>query len=305
MKNKIGFAIPGLYENFQVNKILIELKQNRSECFYEDINIDAVYGNFQFCIWDGGRIFPAYYHATLEDIQDIQYFYNIQNNIPMRFIYTNTQIKEEHLYDRFCNLITKLCENDLNEIVVNSPILEEYLRTNYPKYKFISSTTKCLRNKDDANQELNKEYYRVCLDYNLNYNLDFLKTLTDKQKEKTEFLVNPICGANCQNRKKHYDLNSFYSLNYGKYFNLDFCNILGDTLYPFEKHQRNELLLNDILTTYKNLGFYNYKIEGRSFSPLQHLCVCSKYLIKPEYQLFFINTVFEKFKEIENNDQNY
>jgi len=41
-------------------------------------------------------------------------------------------------------MVTEICENELNEIVINSPILEDYLRDKYPKYKFISSTTKCL-----------------------------------------------------------------------------------------------------------------------------------------------------------------
>jgi hypothetical protein len=71
MTNKIGFAIPGLYENFKINKIFIDFKKNYPECFYEDIKIDAVFGNFQFCIWDGGRIFDKYVHATIEQVKEI------------------------------------------------------------------------------------------------------------------------------------------------------------------------------------------------------------------------------------------
>ena len=109
----------------------------------------------------------------------IKNFYNDKEKLPMRFIFTNSQLKEEHLSDRFCNLITEICENDLNEIVVNSPLLEDYIRTNYPKYKIISSTTKCLKNVDEANNELNNDYFRVCLDYNLNHNFKFLDSLTE------------------------------------------------------------------------------------------------------------------------------
>lgn len=296
MNKKIGFAIPGLYENFEINKILINIKKQYPECFY-NINIDAIYGNFQFCIWDGGRIFTNPKHATLEQIQNIKEFINDENHLPLRFIYTNNQLKSKHLSDRFCNLVTELCEDELNEIVVNSPIMEDYIRTNYPKYKIISSTTKCLKNQDLANQELeNDNYFRVCIDYNLNHNIEFLNNLSEIQKEKVEILVNPICGANCQNREKHYKLNSLFSLTYGKKYKLDSCNIPGKITYPFSKKIRNEILINDILTTYIDIGISHYKIEGRTFAPLLHLQNCVKYLVKPEYQFFIIESIWEQYE---------
>jgi len=46
MKNKIGFAIPGMYENFLSNTILIKLMKQYPEAFYDNINIDAIFGNF-------------------------------------------------------------------------------------------------------------------------------------------------------------------------------------------------------------------------------------------------------------------
>ena len=298
MENKIGFALPGMYENFLSNTILLKLMKQYPEAFYENIKIDAIFGNFQFCIWDGGRIFTSYSHTTLEQIKEIKEFYNDLNNIPIRFIYTNNQIKEEHLTDRFCNLVTELCENELNEIVVNSSLLENYLRDKYPKYKFISSTTKCLKDKDLAIQELNNDYYKVCLDYNLNHNLDFLKTLTEEQKKKVEFLINPICGAKCSNRAKHYKLNSIFSLTYGKQYKLDFCNITFSNLYPLDKFARNELTPEDIYGQYKDMGFYSYKIEGRTFSYETHLGSIIKYLVKPEFQIFILATGIHELEEL-------
>lgn len=286
--NKIGFAIPGMYENFKANKIFLDLMKQYPEAFQENIKIDAFFGNFQFCIWDGGRIFSSYSHATFDQIKEIQEFYNIKHNIPIRFIYTNTQIEKKHLYDRFSNLVTEYCENELNEIVVNSQVLEDYLRDRFPKYKFISSTTKCLKDKNLASEELNKNYFKVCLDYNLNHNFDYLKSLTDEQKQKVEFLINPICGANCLNRQKHYKLNSIYSLTYGKPYRLDFCNIQTNTLYPLDKKKRNEIPPEDIFGLYKDMGFYSYKIEGRTFGPIEHLGNLVRYMVKQEYQLFIL-----------------
>lgn len=295
MNKKIGFAIPGLYENFNINKILLDIKNKYSECFY-DVNIDAVYGNFQFCIWDGGRIFTQPKHATIEQIETIQKCINDTYNLPLRFIYTNNQIQQKHLSDHFCNLVTEMCENSLNEIVINSPILEEYLRKKYPKYKIISSTTKCLKDKNLIYKELNNNYYKICLDYNLNHDFTFLDNLSNQEKEKIEFLINPICGANCLNREKHYKLNSIYSLTYGKNYQLDFCNIPGKITYPYQPEVRNEITINEIFTIYKKMNFTNYKIEGRTFNPLLHLQMCLKYLAKPEYQSYIIELIHNQYK---------
>ena len=97
----------------------------------------------------------------------------------MRFIFTNKLLEEEDCYDHFNNLVLQRCNNGMNEIVVNSPILEKYLKENYPQYKLISSTTKCITNKDLLKEEIsNSNYNQVCLDYNLNKDWKFLETLS-------------------------------------------------------------------------------------------------------------------------------
>ena len=285
-----GYALCGMYTHYELFKLLLDYKKQNPECFYDDFNIDAVFGNFQFCIWDGGRIFPHYKHATLEDVLEIKHYYNDVLKIPMRFIYTNTKIEEQHLDDRFCNEVTSICENEINEIVVNSPVLENYLRRAYPKYKFISSTTKCILNKEKTKALLdNPDYSLVCLDYNLNYNLEFLQSLNENQKQKTEFLINAVCGSGCQMRKKHYDLNSIFSLNYGKKYNLNFCNIPGYSLYPYTRNTKescNRITYEDIKNIYEPLGFKHFKLEGRTFEAPFYIGTCVNYMVKPEFQIF-------------------
>ena len=68
------------------------------------------------------------------------------------------------------------------------------MRKEYPNYKFLSSTTKCLLNKDDILSEANK-YYLTVLDYRKNPDLDFLASLPDKHKY--ELLINAYCDPNC------------------------------------------------------------------------------------------------------------
>ena len=126
--NKINFILPGLYELSDLNFNFLNLFFKHREYFLDNVNISAVYGNFQFCIWDGGRIFSNYKHTDAETIEKIKSIYNKDFNVPVRLVCTNTELNEYDCYDRFSNTILTLCENDINEIVVNSPILEKYIK---------------------------------------------------------------------------------------------------------------------------------------------------------------------------------
>ena len=294
MDNQINYMIPGLYEHYLLNKEFLEILKENRHCFYEGTTIRAVYGNFQYSIWDGGRVFSKYHHATLEEIEEVSSFYK-KEKIPIRLIFTNTKIEKEHCYDRFNNLVLQVCEDELNEIVVNSPILEDYIRTNYPKYKFISSTTKCITDVNKLKEEINNpKYSLVCFDYNLNHNKKFLESLSTEEKQKCEFLINAICPPGCPERKNHYDLNSFSGLNYGKTFKLCHCGISGNGLGPDEICQVTHINPNEMLNYYLPNGFNNFKIEGRSFTSYIHLCNLINYMVKPKYQIY-IMSLFNKF----------
>ena len=288
------YMLPGLAENSRINIDFIRLLKEHPEYFYDNINVGAVFGNFKFCSWDGGRIFGegAHLHSSKEEIQMLQNIYNNELNVPMRFVFTNNSLTQEDCYDRFNNLVLELCENGQNEIVINSPILEKYIRENYPNYKFISSTTKCLTNIEEAKSEiLNSNYYLTCLDYNLNKNYKFLETLTQEEKNKTELLVNAICGPACPNRKNHYKLNSLYMLNYGKPYALRSCSIEHNNLYP-----RNDSVFispEEIDNYYYPNGFTNFKLEGRTFSELDALLNLVRYMVKPEYQFYIISQLMQ------------
>lgn len=200
---QIKIAIPGLWPHFKLTQALINYMKNFPDHINPNVTIGAVYGVFPYCIWDGGRVFYKMHQSSLEEIVEIRNYLKEQS-IPLRLIFTNPILQEEHFYDRFSNLICKTCEDELNEIVVNNENLEKYLREKYPKYSFISSTTKC-QNLKASLQEL-KNYKYVCLDYNQNHNSD-LKNLAQEDKDKIEFLCNAICPPGCPNRKEHYKLN--------------------------------------------------------------------------------------------------
>lgn len=120
----------------------------------------------------------------------------------MRYTYTNPLLTREDLSDAYCNFCMKAADNGMNEVLVVSDILEEYIRKNYPGYKINSSTCKELKELDAINEELDKDYQLVVLDYNMNNQFELLEKI--KRKDKCEILVNACCIPNCPRRAEHY-----------------------------------------------------------------------------------------------------
>lgn len=295
----INFAIPGMYENASLNLAFLDYKKHHPEKFYDDVNINAVFGNFQFCIWDGGRVFNNYKQASKEDIEYLTKTYNDLFDVSVRLVFTNNQLQPEHYLNRFGNLCLSMCENEKNEIVLVNDDFKNYIHQNYPKYSFISSTTKCL-NKEQTLEELNREDFKmVCLDYNLNSNINFLQSLTKEQVEKTEFLVNAICPPGCPNRKLHYKLNSVSHVNYGKNFQIN-CGIEGGINSRSVVNYKNNLTYEDIKNIYAPMGFKYFKLEGRTLSPLDVLTNYVQYMVKPEYQFEVLAEVYEACQKQRN-----
>ena len=286
----IKYAIPGMYELRDINIRFLTFMKDCPEFFYDDVEVEVVYGNPQFCIWDGGRIFSSYYHTCIEELEHLIYTYNNVLNVPCRYVFTNSILEEHHFKDRFCNIIVNLANNGFgNHVVSANDDLTKYLKENYSTLKFVSSTTKCLTNFEECKAELNKDLYSlVCLDYNLNKKIDFLKTFTPEEKEKTEILVNAICSPGCPKRKNHYYLNSFSHLNYGKPYRMDMCHIKEDTFYPDPVAHGNNLTYEEIKEIYVPMGFTHFKLEGRTWSPLAALLTYTEYMVKPEYKNYVI-----------------
>lgn len=194
--------------------------------------------------------------------------------------FSNSLLKEEHLFDTHCNSLLKKFHREGNSITINSPLLENYIRENFPLYKLTSSTTKCLKNDGEAKNELEKNYDLVVLDYNFNNNLIFLQSID--QKEKCELLINPVCQPNCPRRSEHYEHIAKGIL----YDNMPAfeCPYQG---FRFYQVMNNPLFISRtaIETMYAPMGFKHFKIEGRTTSEADLLEILIYYLVKPEYQL--------------------
>ena len=157
------------------------------EAFYEDVKIASVYGAFPPAIWNGGRTIWGY--VNQEQMKGILNFYN-SHDIEVSYTYTNCLLQNIHLHDTFCNLTLQLANNEMNNVIVASSLLADYINENYPKFHLISSTT---IPRETLLEVDFKRYKRVVIPWHMNSDFDYLKAV--QNKDAFEILLNDFAGA--------------------------------------------------------------------------------------------------------------
>lgn len=293
---KVRFHLPDFAVKYRFNMVFLAMMHNCPQYFREGIEIASFYGTFPQSLWNGGR--------TLNERCDKQYVRAVVKefdrlNIPLRFTFTNPLITEKHLNDDFCNFILKTAENGRNGVIVVSTILEQYIRENYPGYKITSSTCKRITDINALNDELEKNYDIVVLDYDFNNKFELLELV--KNKEKCEILVNACCRANCPNRVKHYHDIGAFQIAYcehlqkkpDKPFIPENYGVMSDMNRdcPYMSYDAadirdlpNHISPDAIYEKYLPMGFSQFKIEGRTANIFNLLENYIYYLIKPEFK---------------------
>ncbi len=292
---KVRFHLPDFAEHFRFNLVFTAMLKNCPQYFREGVEIASFYGVFPPSIWNGGRTIGGV--CTEDFVKNVLHAFNSQG-IPLRFTFTNPVLKEEHLEDPFCNMVMRLADNGLNEAIVNSPLLEQYIRTKYPNYKLTSSTCKRITDPDHAAKELEKDYHIVVLDYDFNNKFDILEKLP--HKEKIEILANACCDPGCKMRSEHYNLIGEQMIAYNKHlkerpnepFNMnDYskrnvgtvikCNCRERTLFETQKLSTH-VSPDAIWGKYAPMGFEQFKLEGRTASYMYLVECYMYYMVKPE-----------------------
>ena len=284
------YHLPGLFEFYELYKIFLPLYREHREWFYEWCDIGSIYGAPGDCLWGGGR--AASGDADVDDVLALVK----ESGVSARLTFSNSLLREEHLADRKCN---EICEKVVSTgsttglsattggVIVHSDLLVDYLKTKYPQLYLVSSTTKVLTDFDDFEAELNRpDFSFVVPDFRLNKAFDRLKTLSQNQKDKVEFLCNECCDFNCQNRKVCYE--NVSRKNLGEDVQDHKCtspDAAGG--YRFSLAMKNPAFIGiqDIINTYLPMGFSNFKLEGRGLGSAIVLEFLLYYMTKPEYQL--------------------
>lgn len=288
--NEVNFILPNFCE-FGRNEILIKIYEKYNFVFKDNVKIYSFYGTFNNAIWNGGRPFIDFKDENYKRMKKIRNFYN-KKGIHMTFTFTNSILKDKHLSDEYCNSILHLFSNGMNEVLVNSKILENYIRQHYPIYKINKSITATEYSDYDT-----EKYYLSVLDKRKNKDFEYLNNI--KEKERIELLCDETCVNNCPYTFKHYEEISKIQLginentpDYGR------CR-LNDLYSPFMLKHRNEKSLyyispNDVFEKYYPLGFKFFKLSGRESFSLIGLESIIDYLIKDEYKEDVLTYILER-----------
>ncbi len=290
---QVKFHLPDFASQFKFNLVFATMLKNCPQYFREGVEIASIYGTFPQSLWNGGRTVPGMCNTDFAGA--VIRTFN-KNGIPLRFTFTNPMIEEKHLSDKFCNDIMKIANNGMNEVIVNSLLLEDYIRKTYPDYKLTSSTCKRITEPDRLLEEMEKDYSIVVLDYDFNNKFDILEKLP--HKERMEILVNACCDPACPRRTEHYRilgmqqiaLCEHLSKNTKERFNLrDYgvpdmtCKCADRTIFDI-KGLSTHISPDAIWEKYVPMGFSQFKIEGRTTTRLNMLETYLHYMIKPEHK---------------------
>ena len=281
--SKAYFHLPGLFEFYELYSVFLPLYREHSEYFYSHCEIGSVYGAPADCLWGGGRV--GFGDSDPREVFSLMKEYGIS----ARLTFSNSLLRSEHLSDRKCNALCALFSEiePQSGVIIHSDLLLDYLKENYPKLYFVSSTTKVLTDFRQLADELERDVFRyVVPDFRLNKAFDRLKTLPEPLKNKVEFLCNECCRAGCADRKLCYE--NVSRKNLGESCPDHICKAPDSAEgYLFSRAMENPSFIgtDDILNTYLPMGFSNFKIEGRSLGSALILEFLLYYMTKPEYQL--------------------
>ena len=281
---KAFYHLPGLFEFYDFYRVFLPLFCAHREYFYDWCDIGSIYGAPADCIWGGGRV--GFGEERPEEVAALMREYAVS----ARLTFSNSLLRAEHLTDRKCNALCALFEKSgtqENGVILCSDSLLSYLKERYPGFYYVSSTTKVLRDFSAFEQELNREDFRyVVPDFRLNKNLDALNTLTDKQKQKVEFLCNECCWYDCPDRRACYENVSRKNLGEATEEHVCMSPDAGRG-YRFSDAMENPgfIGIEDIQKVYMPDGFSHFKIEGRGLGSAIILEFLLYYMTKPEYQL--------------------
>ena len=270
----VFYHLPGLFEFYDLYKAFLPLFREHREYFYEWCEIGSIYGAPSDCLWGGGRV--GFGDADPDEVAAFMKEFGIS----ARLTFSNSLLREEHLVDKKCNALCALFEKNgaaPSGVIVHSDLLLDYLKTKYPGFYFVSSTTKVLTDFSSFEAELDcDEFSYVVPDFRLNKQFAKLNALMPAQKQKVE----------CQDRKKCYENVSLNNLGATQEDHVC-ASPNAQRGYRFSDAMKNPgfIGIDDIRNVYEPQGFRHFKIEGRSLGSAVILEFLLFYMVKPEFQL--------------------
>lgn len=271
----INFCLPNLCGNYlwKLNIFIIQFLKSNPSYFYPNISINTVYGNFPN-IPLGGDIIQTGENYSLKEIIDIINSFNQHNKVNIRLMCDNLFLENNDIQNDFIsNLLIFLLSNSNNQISISNINLENYIKENFKGFQYVSSFVNCLNNDLNSINENTLKYDIVCLNYNKNNNFDFLSKI--KEPNKIEITLNPY---------NMFDYEYYENISKCQLGIIDYKYSYNDNFYKLLKSNNNYFInVEDLYNKYYNIGFRNFRIDGRQTKIIDLIESYLYYLILPEH----------------------
>ena len=277
MENKVYFSLPGFVSYKPLYEGIAWWKKNYPFIFRDGWEIEAIYDCPSNCVWNGGGYsFGSSY--SVEAMQNIIEFYNYQLGVPLRLTFTNPTLEEKDLLDNYGNAIAKTFHNGLNEVLVSTDLMANYIHENYPKYRIVRSIV----GTKDYDYKLDDICFRAVIARRCNNLWNKLDEIPEEQRDKIEFLCNEVCEPDCPHTYEHYYAHGVDQKNYT-------CSS-GCIRTEIDRNFRRRVLYSrynhispDDIKKYLSKGFCHFKLSPRH-SPFYAMEEITRYLVLPDYQ---------------------
>lgn len=281
------YSLPLLFEKFHLAKGVVRLMNEHPYIFRDNIVIESFYGSNggKLC---GGRNSVQSKYSEKEVARFVE-----SNGITPVVVMSNLLIDDDDIPDEYAVKITEAFEHKKMMFCVANRNVEDWLENvcYYNRGQFILSTTPCLdvqQTKDETDR-----YKKIVLSEKYINDWSTLQTFSERTRSKLEIVVNMSCPNGCEMRRKHYENISGLALGRDGFIEkFPCCNEkYGGYGQLHEILKLPGVVTLDKIGTYLNMGINHFKIEGRSNYDYVLIETMSYFLVKPEYQLMFRDTL--------------
>ena len=273
----IQYSLPDITRHLPLNLMIRQIQRTAPEMFFDDVDIDCVYGNFPGCIMNGGRhiVGERYTYDQLAETFDRI----AAQGLITRLTLTNILIRPEQFEDEYSNMILKAAQGRNVEVIVCRDELDDYVSARY-HFRRILSTSRALSGVDELNRMLDR-YDMVVLDYNHNKDDEYLKKVKDPSR--LEVMPNEMCKPGCPVRQQHYEYESRCQLEH-KDSQFAGCPCSAVQLsWPPPADSPTLLTNEEVRRLHSTYRISNFKIVGRQISVQKLMTAYFYYLVRPEY----------------------
>ena len=296
----INYYCPGFVEAQPVYRTLFKLRALNPECFFENVSIKKIYGNFPNMIWNGGSVWNGPSFSRQKVISYFEWY--ATQNVSLQLICTNPVLEETDVYDRYCNMILDIASNyRFVEVLVSSPILDKYIQSKYPMIKVdksIVGTTSYVNTEHDTIENyltMLSKYNMIVLPKKYSKDLNSLDKIPQHLRERIEILVTDPCPDGCPSIYQHYE-------DYGKVqlgiLSPDYCSycigVKNDTPFRHWTNRKCQYDYEEVRNVLEPRGFTEIKISGRTNATHTILSIVP-YLIKPEFHKDVYTLMFSDY----------